>query len=315
MDFLSDLAWWMFQRREKAIDFRLYEKFVEETYPALAGEDEQQVFELDLLTTGFFSLSGDILHFAVPAFFDYLVALRFARAEFRDSPTRPPTMEQAKILLVLCEQGYLNAAAWQSEKATEWLRRMGIELTTEQLRQTSVSVRPVGILFKHPKGAPARECWERDPHGHLVSRLYDEDDPTGYMWDVVNAPENYNIRGAVYFGLFNPKRPAGDSIVGLLIANEYGIHMRPAMLLVDAFGEWYESLDGRPVVTAIYENQEADPASIMQMAMLPVPRGEVLYFRYERCTHEEFEEFLSRFAERAPEGSDGDWVTDFEKAY
>jgi hypothetical protein len=88
------VAFVMFLNRRHALRFDKFDEMVRKFFHYRLKEAELGALALDLQTTGAFGSIGNHIHFAVPAFSDYLIARRFLLGDFavgeeRRAPPRP----------------------------------------------------------------------------------------------------------------------------------------------------------------------------------------------------------------------------------
>ena len=272
-EFIYELAWWMFERRKHSISYSDFDGFVSDLYQP--NSRDKDVMILDLQTTSFLTCSGNELHFVLPGFFDYLVARRFAEAQFRKDPTRLPTGNQARILLSLLETAQTNASEWASN-GERWRNSMCV---FGDRYETPLSLSPQGIL-------------------------HNQNAEEGQWWHLANAPEHKNIRAIINRALAQGTSPDERS-VKLLIGNKLGLHMRPVANIVKAANAWLSRFapEERPRVFLKHEGNMADVRSVLQLAFIGAAFGSVVDVVYENCLEAEVEAFLSEFAVRMPSGT------------
>jgi phosphotransferase system HPr (HPr) family protein len=269
-EFIYALAWWMFERGKHSVSLAEFDDFVSQLYASRYHERDAMI--LDLQTTSLLSCSGNVLHFVLPGFFDYLIARQFAEGEFRKAPKRLPTGNQARILLSLLETAQVNESAWRAH----------------------------GDSWRQSAGAAGPECEAPitlDPLG-IVYRSKGETE-----WPRANDSAHVGIRAIINAAL-TERATADEKCIKLYVANRLGLHARPAALIAGAALKWAGefSAERRPKIFLRREGDTVDATSIIGIMCLAAAGKTVVDLLYEGCSEADAESLLAEFAVRMPLG-------------
>ncbi|WP_339730731.1 restriction endonuclease [uncultured Gimesia sp.] len=280
MEFVYELAWFMYRQQKVQIPFSELDEFVTSLYGVEGKVDE--AIALDLQTTGFLTTEGQGMQFCLPAFMDYLVAHRFARGEFPIAPPRLPTGGQGRIWLSLLEKGLTAADEWNDSKTDAWLNSLGIRFSDYDV---PISTSPVGIL-------------------------YNVADEESFDWPVANS-ESHGKQRVVLNATFGQHTGVGERSIRVLYGSPMGLHCRPSAWITNQSLKWQAELPSRPknaFVEFRHQGAKADPRSLLELVTIAVEGNVVFEIFYDHCTDDEFEQLLLAIGGHRATGKDYDWV-------
>ena len=280
MEFVYELAWFMYRQQKVRIPFSEVDEFVTSLYGVEGKVDE--AIALDLQTTGFLTTEGQGMQFCLPAFMDYLVAHRFARGDFPKSPTRLPTGGQGRIWLSLLEKGLTAADEWNNSKSDAWLDALGVRFNEHDL---PISTSPVGIL-------------------------YNVENEKTFDWPVSNS-KSHSKQRVVLNATFGQHTGVGERSIRVLYGSPMGLHCRPSAWIVERYREWQGALPSRQKPAFVefrYEGGKADLSSIISLMTITIVGDVVFEIFYDHCTDDEFEQLLLAIGGHRATSKDYEWV-------
>jgi phosphotransferase system HPr-like phosphotransfer protein len=282
----------MFLERRHSLHFDEFDQLVQRFFGERIKETELRTLALDLQTTGAFGAIGNHIHFAIPAFYDYLIALRFLSGDFKLDeetgriPTRMPTTDQVIM--------------WAGLAETE---RKGIDYHLKLLSKNKITVTSEldqWILFD------ANLTLYAPPGSHFVSFDYVNSDAPGAV-GVRTVANSVVLNAAV----------GSDSTILVKIINRRGMHARAVAKLVSAYDTWLEELASRwekPVLWMSREGPGEDKtvlSSIMGLLTLGGGPGTTFAITFENCHIAEVETLLERIYSRRPTSFNKYWEITF----
>jgi len=284
-EFVSSLAWWMFQQRRMMITYDDFDQYVAEYFKVRRDSEEARMFGLDLHTTGVFGSLGPWLFFAMPAFAHYFVASRFYEGfEDDDWPARLPTTAEAKLWLglLLTPEGRGEAFdfQWPREQSAQWIESMHIAGDEE----TTLEIDLLGIVY--PANRNDRLAgFNRSGNSRLRIILQ----------KALQGNESAMAR------LGHPER--------IYIANKLGLHARAVAKMVHALVAVFGS--GPPDIWLTKGDECVDARSILGQLLLAAGRGSFVDLRFTEPDPEKTILFMKRVHGRPADDGSGIWICDF----
>jgi len=276
-DFISEVAWWMFQADRTMLSYAEFDVLVARHFSVDKESEDARTLGLDLHTTGVFSSVGKTLFFAMPVFSHYFIGLRFYSGAFEDSiPRRVPTVAEAKMWLGLV---VTRRAPYDFGRFFEtWMERMHIDTEATPLFEYDLNGITYGV----------------------------RQDPLGFL----NESDRYKSLRALLWAALHGKAGEGKIAgqrVSIKIVNKLGLHARACAKLV----RWAVAvLDGEETLTLVKGGEAVDGKSILNMLLLAAGRGSVVDFVFKDAEPSKVAEFLNRIrAKQLLDGSDV-WSTD-----
>ena len=294
-EFMYYVAFAMFLNRRHALRFGEFDEMVRKFFHYRLKESELSALALDLQTTGAFGSIGNHIHFAVPAFSDYLIARRFMLGDFAigeesgTPPDRMPTIDQTIM--------------WTGMAETE---QKGISYHEILLSKNSISI-----------SEKLKQGMILDPKLALYERYKNE-----YLqWDYLNtgADEATGVRMIANAVVLNAAASSSSTVLVKLL-NKRGLHARASAKLVAAYEVWLEELAARwekPVLWISREGPGEEKVvlrSIMGLMMLSAGLGTMLVINFENCSLAEVETLLERLGCIRPAAFQNYWGITFGEA-
>jgi phosphotransferase system HPr-like phosphotransfer protein len=291
-EFMFYLAFVMFLNRRHALRFDEFDELVQSFFDRRLKRVELSALALDLQTTGAFGSIGNYIHFAVPAFSDYLVALRFKLGDFNldgnegEPPNRMPTIDQ--IIM------------WAGMAETQ---RKGIAYHEQ-------------LLLKN--GIPMREEFAFSAMLDCYLALYQRSRDQMLFWEYLDekTPDATGVRIVVNAVVLTAADSSGSTVL-LKVLNKKGLHARACARLVQAYEIWREELGtqwAKPVLLIGREGPGEDRVplnSLMGLMMLSASPGTMLIIHFENCSFGEVETLLERLRCERPTLSQKFWGARF----
>jgi len=290
-DFMYYVAFFMFVGRRHALHFDEFDKLVQKFFGHRLKQTELQTLALDLQTTGAFGSIGNHIHFAVPAFSDYLIALRFSCGDFKmdedigEIPARMPTIDQVIM--------------WAGLAETE---KKGIDYQLALLSMNKINLTSdlkQWILFD-------ANLTLYVPPGEYAVFTYLNSDAPGAVG--VRIVANSVVLSAA---------AGSESRIRVKIKNRKGMHARAVAKLVQAYEIWLEELASRWEKPVLWMSREGPGeersvlGSIMGLLTLGGGQGTIFVITFENCNIAEVETLLERLHSRRPTPSKDYWELTF----
>jgi phosphotransferase system HPr (HPr) family protein len=265
-----------------ALRFDEFDELVKKFFSNRLKQTELSILALDLQTTAAFGSIGNHIYFAISAFADYLVALRFKSGDFSvaeesgEVPDRMPTIDQ-----IIMWAGMAETEKKDINYHLELLSKNGIDIPMNY-----------GMLL--------------DAKLALYPSKKEEEIVWSYLNHAIGVPI---VTNAVVL-----RAAAGsDSTVRVKILNKKGLHARASSRLARAYEAWLEELAGRWEKPVLFIGREGPGeekvtlSSLMGLMMLSAGPGTMMVIYFENCTRADVETLLERLKCERPSRSQKYW--------